>query len=347
MRFPSTCSRFSFDVDYYDLRERDYPLLAPAPMAERLRKIAEDVGIFCFAVPGIALIRAGKLHYWLAPFIGDYYTDPAFERLSNLATQGSHLAIARVSLSVLLTGAIVIGILSLVACLFAGARGQLASKPAAATISWQEIWIIAGPFSAAMIALLMLMMEALGFHDRYLQPFLVVLLLVLARSYQERVKAKLPLACVLLIAIFGGFSIAATHDEFALYRGYATAAGEIESHGVPATAIAGPWEFEGWTQIEKAGYLNDNRIRVPAGAYVPRAAGPYPEDCKPPSNAETDTWSVGFLYMTPVIKPVYATFLDRGACGGQVAFPPVMYRNWIGPHTNWIYPVRLPPSISR
>jgi len=29
------------DVDYYDLRERDYTLLAPAQMAERLRKIAE------------------------------------------------------------------------------------------------------------------------------------------------------------------------------------------------------------------------------------------------------------------------------------------------------------------
>ncbi len=29
------------DVDYHDLRERDYPLLAPQPMAERLRKIAE------------------------------------------------------------------------------------------------------------------------------------------------------------------------------------------------------------------------------------------------------------------------------------------------------------------
>ena len=29
------------DVDYYDLRERDYPLLAPAALAERLRKIAE------------------------------------------------------------------------------------------------------------------------------------------------------------------------------------------------------------------------------------------------------------------------------------------------------------------
>jgi hypothetical protein len=29
------------DVDYQDLRERDYPLLAPAELAERLRKIAE------------------------------------------------------------------------------------------------------------------------------------------------------------------------------------------------------------------------------------------------------------------------------------------------------------------
>lgn len=31
----------SLDVDYHDLRERDYPLLAPAALAERLRKIAE------------------------------------------------------------------------------------------------------------------------------------------------------------------------------------------------------------------------------------------------------------------------------------------------------------------
>lgn len=29
------------DVDYHDLRERDYPLLSPTAMAERLRKIAE------------------------------------------------------------------------------------------------------------------------------------------------------------------------------------------------------------------------------------------------------------------------------------------------------------------
>jgi len=31
----------ALDVDYFDLRERDYPLLAPTAMAERLRKVAE------------------------------------------------------------------------------------------------------------------------------------------------------------------------------------------------------------------------------------------------------------------------------------------------------------------
>lgn len=31
----------NLDVDYYDLRERDYPLLAPSALAERLRKISE------------------------------------------------------------------------------------------------------------------------------------------------------------------------------------------------------------------------------------------------------------------------------------------------------------------
>jgi hypothetical protein len=29
------------DVDYYELREREYPLLAPSALAERLKKVSE------------------------------------------------------------------------------------------------------------------------------------------------------------------------------------------------------------------------------------------------------------------------------------------------------------------
>jgi hypothetical protein len=31
----------AIDVEYFELRERDYPLLAPKPLAERLRLMAE------------------------------------------------------------------------------------------------------------------------------------------------------------------------------------------------------------------------------------------------------------------------------------------------------------------
>src|SRR5579885_2496576 len=41
-KLPRTPPRTLYlDVDYYDLRARDYPLLAPSAMAERLWKVAE------------------------------------------------------------------------------------------------------------------------------------------------------------------------------------------------------------------------------------------------------------------------------------------------------------------
>jgi hypothetical protein len=166
---------------------------------------------------------------------------------------------------------------------------------------------------------------------------LVVLLLVLARYYQERVKAKLPRACVLLIVVIGAFSVAATHDMFALYRGDAAAIDEVLSSGVPATSIAGPWEFEGWTQVEKVGYVNDPRIKFPRGAYVPQPVRPHRSNC----SADL------ILSWVPQIKPAYFVSSNPGECGGQVAFPPVSYSTWIAPCTNWIYASKLPPDSSR
>ncbi len=294
-------------------------------------------GILCFALPGMALIRAGRLPDWLAPFFADYFfTDSTLERLSAITAQVSHLAIARDGLRVLLTVAIVLGILSLIACLFANARGQLASKSATGKSSWRQIWIIAGPFSAATIVLLMTVKQSFGFVDRYLLPLLVILLLVLTRIYQERVRTKLPLACALLIAIFGGFSAAATHDDFALYRGYVTAINEVRSSGAPATAIATLWAFEGWTQIESDGYVHDPRIKVFESANTPPAhASPAPRDTQS-----------SYLPEAPAIKPVFAVLQDLSGCSCPQAFPPVMYRTWVAPHTNWIYDVRLPPTFS-
>lgn len=296
-------------------------------------------GVLFFTIPGVALIRVGRLHDWLAPFFKDYITDSAFARLSALAAMGSSLDIARDSLSALLTVAIVLGILSFFGCLFAGARDRLAPKATTVACSWREIWIITGPFCAATFALLALIALERGIFDRYLLPLLMILLLFLVRYYQERVGAKLPWACVLLIALFGGFSAAATHDEFALYRGYVTAIDEIRSSGAPANTILGPSEFVGWTEIEEMGYIDQPPIGVPQGAYVPLPQRVFPASC--------DVNLVGFLDVIRGIKPVFAVSLNPRECDGEAAFPPVMYRTWIAPHTHWIYDVRLPTALAQ
>jgi hypothetical protein len=292
-------------------------------------------GFLCFAIPGVALLCSGTLSEWLAPFISDYMTSAAFERLKPIVAHGLHFFPARGTLRVLLTGVVVLGILSLVCCSFVGVHRRPAHPQAATAISWQKLGFILGPFSLAYVALLASNILRLGyFFDRYLIPLLAILLFALARFYQERVQAKLPWACAMLIAIFGAFSVAATHDLFTLYRGYETAIGRLLSSGTPATAILGPWEFEGWTEVEKVGHVNQPLIQVPQGAFVLPPVRSLPEGCAPAS--------AGFLVFSPAIQPVYAVVLDPTQCGGQGAFPPVTYTTWFAPHLNLIYAVRLP-----
>jgi hypothetical protein len=109
---------------------------------------------------------------------------------------------------------------------------------------------------------------------------------------------------------------------------------------VPAEAIVGLWprEYDFWTQVEQAGYINDPRIEVPRGAYVPQPVPAYSRDCIADAT---------FFDLAPQIKPAYLVSLDPGQCGGQAAFPPVAYHTWIAPHTNWVYALKLPPDLLR
>ncbi len=298
-------------------------------------------GFLGFAVLGVALIRARELYGWRAPLLRDLWTGPAFDKLSAIAGSGIHLALTRNGLEWLLGGAVVLGVLSLAACVFAGSHRRVTFQQETSPISWPKLGILLGSFSASYIAALALNILRNGrFDDRYLLPLLGVLLLVLARYYQERVRENLPWACAFLILIFGGFSIAATHDTFALYRGYASGMDEMRSSGVPATAIAGPWEFAGWTQIEKAGYVNKPGIQIPEGAYVPQPVRAPLSNCGTGANSLFFDWA-------PAIKPAYVLSSNPRECDGQVAFPPVAYTTWIAPHTNRIYALKLPPYFPR
>jgi hypothetical protein len=309
----------------------------------------------CFALPGMVLIHSHNKLAWLAPFLDDYMTYSTLQRLNAIAAWGSHLAIACNAFCLFLTAAVMLGILSLVTCFFADPLAHPSPQREPDSISWQQLGIMLGPFSFAYLGPLAVRAMQGLLYDRYLMPLFAVLLLVLVLYYQQRVNANLPWACILIIAIFGGFSVAATHDEFALFRGYAAAFNEIRSTGAPATDIVGPWELQGWTEIEQTGYVNFPKIQVPKGAYVPQPARSYPASCttlpagfsQGLSSDFQAAWSVNFLDMAPALKPVYAVSVDPEMCGGQAAFPPAIYRTWVAPHVNSIYVVRLPPSFPR
>lgn len=290
----------------------------------------------CLAVPLIARFLAGVVRVTFAFFLDDFQVAPAFDKLNSIVSRGIHLSIASDLLRMLLIGAVALGVLGLFARLFADTRRCPLPHQETAAISWQKLGLILGPFGVAYITFLAPRATEMFFSDRYLVPLLAIFLLVLARLYQEMVKSNLPLLCVLFIAVFGGFGVAATHDMFARYRGYVSAIGQLRLTGTPATAILGPWEFEAWTQVEKVGYINNIAIQVPKGAWMPQPALSLPTNCDLPS--------VDFLDRAPAIKPVYAIVLDPTQCGGQLVFSPVAYATWIAPHVNAIYTVRLPAS---
>jgi 4-amino-4-deoxy-L-arabinose transferase-like glycosyltransferase len=311
--------------------------------AGALRLWKRRLAAAALALLAIVPIHLLKIDKWPVIAAFNVITFHTVDRLNNLAVAAIHLAAARSSLRILLTGAVVFGLLCFVLfCLErAPARRLPPETPVpqqkCTAISWQKLGVMLGPFSAAYLFFVVM---AFAIYDRYFLPLLAILLLVLVRFYQEKQKARLSWACILLIVLFAGFSLAATHDDFASSRGYVAAAAEIRSSGVPATAILGPQALEGWAELEKVGHL-----RYPPP--VPKAASALEPGQGVPAHCDKGLYFLILLGITPSIQPAYAVSPNPQECGGQIAFPPVEFSTWIAPRTNSIYAVRLPNSISR
>lgn len=296
------------------------------------------IGMVCFALPEIASITKGGKLIWLAPFLSDYMTDTSFQKLNALAARYAHLSASTDCFQILLTLSVALAVLSVITCgLNHEPQHPLSERRITPSISWQGLGIILGPFTLAYICLLASLGLQFEFFDRFLFPLLVILALVVTRLYQERVDTKLPFACLILIALWGIFNTLATHDEFALYRGYASAIRVIRSTGAPATSILGPWEYDGWVEVGKI--ASDPGSQLPNPAYVQSSSRTYPPSCDPTL--------VRILELASAIKPVYTVSLNPRECGGQIAFPPVTYHTWIAPQDNAIYIDRLPSDFPK
>jgi hypothetical protein len=100
------------------------------------------------------------------------------------------------------------------------------------------------------------------------------------------------------------------------------------------TEIKGGFEYDGWTQIENGGHINDERIVVPAGAYDPHPKIPQvAADCQ-----------MDYAPLMPKMQPKYSVVFGLKTCLAPSQFLPVPYRAWLPPFNKMVYVQKIPVS---
>ena len=164
-------------------------------------------------------------------------------------------------------------------------------------------------------------------YDRYLIPFLPLAAIPLLRYYKVHTGSRVSGWSWALLALFAVYAVATTHDAFAGARARLTAARDLERTGIRRNEIMAGFEYDGWTQLEAAGYLNNPQIENPAGAY-------RPVTCTGPR-----AW---WLPKMPAVQARYVVALSRfpeleNARAGQVG-----YTTWLPPARRQVFTQMLP-----
>jgi len=283
------------------------------------------------ALVALAVVRHRArldVHSYLAPVSGNYVSERGL--LDGLEMVGVRPTVLPIGVRFAAT-IVVVSVILCFAILMVWLRTERRPDARENDVSWRTTLLLLGPLAVAYFLLLCPRALFRGLmYDRYLLPLIVLLLPLLLRLYQERIAERLPVLSLLATLLFAGFGVAGMHDLFALYRARLEAINEIRSEGVGRTSIRGGWGYDGWTQLEVTGYVNEPNLTVPAGAYH-----------IPPSDADGSACQNAFHRFTPSIKARFMLSFDPSACLGLAPFAPVRFRTWFAPHQQTVYVVKL------
>ncbi len=276
------------------------------------------------------LVNFRHIVYWLAPYLGNYVTIYGF--VADDAIHGTRIVL-NLGLRILVTILNIAAVFALIALVLADVQKTPPSSGTEPQPSWYSLAMLLGPFTVAYIILLT-PRAAFGklFFDRYLLAVMAMALIPILRFYQDRIQERIPAFTLIPIALVAAFSISGTHDMFALHRGRLAAVDELRSAGVPPTAIDAGFDYNGWTQIEMARFINDPQIALGPGDHL-SPLKTWPKAC-----------SSIFLQNFSALSPRYAMAYSPETCEGPTRFAPVTVRTWLGPRYATIYIVNVDNS---
>jgi hypothetical protein len=279
------------------------------------------------------LDKSDQLEDWLMPWIfhvlgTEGISKSTWDMLGNRPVSIPPSLRIAISLLVVMSGAVFITWLSV-------SKRPNPEKSTSETSRWQTLFILYLPYCAVYVLLLIPRSFRLFLFDRYLLYIAPIAILYLLKLHQERVRKSLPLISYLTLGVFAIYGIFATHDLFALNRARVVAVQAIRSTGVKENAVQAGFEYDGWSEIDQAHYVNESRIAFPADAYRLNLQDRFrPSDCR-----------LGFDPYTPALHPRFIVVLSPMWCLEQSNFPPVLYHAWLPPFTRSIYIQRVPDMM--
>jgi hypothetical protein len=201
--------------------------------------------------------------------------------------------------------------------------------------NWKTLAVLYLPYTMAYVVLMLPRGLRFYIFDRYLLGILPVAIIFLLKLYEERVDRSLPAISYAALLAFAFYGVAATHDLFALNRARAASVNEVRAAGVKENAIQAGFEYDGWTEINQVGYVNESKIAYPSNAFhLNRQDLRRPGACR-----------LGFDPYTPALHPQYIVVLSPVWCLQTSRFAPVHYRAWLPPFTRQVYIQEVPKDM--
>jgi hypothetical protein len=185
------------------------------------------------------------------------------------------------------------------------------------------IGALLGNFAVPYAVVLALRTFQAGAFDRYLVPLLPWAIVMLVGAWPPaaatRRRGPAQLLAWLLMAVWGTYGVAITHDLFATLRARQSAFDGLAALGVPPTAITAGVEIDGLTEIDARGFVS--------GPYVLRPPE-VRESFRPRTDLPVPFW---FLDHTPSIQPRWWITLSSIPGLVDAGVPGPEYVTWLPP----------------
>jgi hypothetical protein len=268
---------------------------------------------------------------WLFDLLGNLGISPSYTFTLGNRPGILTLPILQAALSFSVIVVVLTFLINLLRSFLLGDKSQIRSRVVALILpdshrSWhREFWLFV-PFAIVYCLLVFSRSIDERCYDRYLLSLIPIALVCLLKLYERSLPQPLPIASYALLGIIALFSIAGTHDWYAMNRARIEAASILESAGVPDTQLQLGLDYDGWTQLKYSPTISQTALALLSETDHPLTVDNIDHHCI--------LWS---WKMTSAIHPEYFVVLKPMPCLASSRFAPVPYLSWIPPFHRFLY----------